>query len=235
MSETNDPVLALDDIQGDILQGLQKNSEAFVFFKILDAGEFKEVIKAHVIGKITTALLVREREQINERRRKHKERAIDKWLGLNVSFTKDGLNQLLGATRPLNQSFDNGAAHDSTIKQLNDPPRTTWLKEFRSLDGIDGVFLITGPSRDFVEDHTRDLLKVLGSCVAVVYSETGNVRPDAEKGHEHFGFRDGVSQPGIRRFDTTVESDDRTRSRTSGPRPDLARPVCVWLFRPGSK
>jgi Dyp-type peroxidase family len=47
--------------------------------------------------------------------------------------------------------------------------------------------------------------------MSVVYSEIGNVRPDAERGHEHFGFRDGVSQPGIRgltpRSNPTAEPD----------------------------
>src|ERR1700674_2779457 len=100
MAQTNDPLLRLDDIQGDVLQGLQKNSENFVFFKIQDALAFKNAMKAHVIGRITTALLVREREQINQRRKKHNEPPTDKWFGLNVSFTKDGLTQLLGASRP---------------------------------------------------------------------------------------------------------------------------------------
>ena len=53
MAQTNDPLLRLDDIQGDVLQGLQKNSENFVFFKIQDALAFKNAMKAHVIGRIT--------------------------------------------------------------------------------------------------------------------------------------------------------------------------------------
>src|SRR5713101_6531874 len=100
MAHTNDPVLGLDDIQGDILQGLQKNSENFIFFKIQDAQAFKNAVKANVIGRITTALLVREREAINQRRKQQAEPPVDEWLGLNVSFTKNGLTQLLGANRP---------------------------------------------------------------------------------------------------------------------------------------
>jgi Dyp-type peroxidase family len=214
MAQTNDPLLRLDDIQGDVLQGLQKNSENFVFFKIQDALAFKNAMKAHVIGRITTALLVREREQINQRRKKHNEPPTDKWFGLNVSFTKDGLTQLLGASRPkLNvqkpgfippsppgppdDHFELGAADTATINLLNDPPTSQWVPKFAS-DRIDGVFLVTGPNQKFVEDHSQELLNILGNSIKVVYSEIGNVRPDAEKGHEHFGFLDGVSQPGIR-------------------------------------
>ena len=32
----------------------------------------------------------------------------------------------------------------------------------------------------------------------MIYSEIGKTRPGAERGHEHFGFLDGISQPGIR-------------------------------------
>jgi Dyp-type peroxidase family len=211
MPQTNDPVLDLDDIQGDILQGLQKNSENFIFFKIQDVQAFKNAIKAKVIGRITTALLVREREKINQRRKRQSEPPIDQWLGLNLSFTKDGLTQLLGTSRPqLIPSFERGAADPATISALNDPPTSTWVKKFQS-DRIDGVFFVTGPDKAFVESHTSELLKLLGNSIVVVYSEIGNVRPDAERGHEHFGFLDGVSQPGIRgltpRSNPTAEPD----------------------------
>jgi Dyp-type peroxidase family len=211
MAQTNDPVLDLDDIQGDILQGLQKNSENFIFFKIQDVHAFKSALKANVIGRITSALLVREREKINQRRKKQNEPPVDKWLGLNLSFTKDGLTQLLGTNRPqLDPSFERGAADQATISALNDPATSTWVKKFQS-DRVDGVFLVTGPDEALVESHSSEFLNVLGNSISVVYSEIGNVRPDAERGHEHFGFLDGVSQPGIRgltqRSNPTAEPD----------------------------
>jgi hypothetical protein len=44
-----DPTLHLNDIQGDVLEGLQKNSENFIFFKIADVAAFKHAMKTHVI------------------------------------------------------------------------------------------------------------------------------------------------------------------------------------------
>jgi Dyp-type peroxidase family len=120
------------------------------------------------------------------------------FLGLNVGFTKNGLDQLLGTRRPqLETAFERGADNPETINALNDPPRTAWVKEFGS-DRIDGVFLVTGSNASFVIFHSHELLSFLGSSVKVVYSETGSVRPGAQRRHEHFGFLDGVSQPGIR-------------------------------------
>ena len=207
MSQNNDPVLDLYEIQGDILVRLQKNFQNFIFFKIVDVAAFKTAMRQHVIGRITTTLQAHERDLISHRRKTHGDKMIERWLGLNVSFTKNGLTQLLGAAPAnLDLSFENGAAEQATA--LHDPPLSTWVPEFRS-DRIDGVFLVTGPDEDFVKNHSQVLLTVLGNSVKEVYSEIGHVRPDAKKGHEHFGFLDGVSQPGIRgltqRSNPTIE------------------------------
>jgi hypothetical protein len=42
------------------------------------------------------------------------------------------------------------------------------------------------------------LLGLLGASVKVMSSEIGNTRSGAERGHQHFGFLNGISQPGIR-------------------------------------
>ncbi len=192
MPQNNDPVLDLHEIQGDVLIGLQKNFEDFIFFKILNVPAFKAAMKQHVIGQITTTHEAHDRDQ----ERKMRGKATAPWLGLNVSFTKDGLTKLLGPDRAkLSASFENGA--EAASLALNDPPPSTWLSTFTS-DTVHGVFFVTGPEETFVTNHSQVLLDHLSDSVKVVYREMGNVRPDAEKGHEHFGFLDGVSQPGIR-------------------------------------
>ena len=42
------------------------------------------------------------------------------------------------------------------------------------------------------------MLGILGVSISVIFDETGQVRPDSARGHEHFGWLDGVSQPGIK-------------------------------------
>jgi Dyp-type peroxidase family len=117
---------------------------------------------------------------------------------LNLAFTKDGMTQLLGPRRPqLDPSFERGADHPLTLATLNDPPPEKWVRGFVS-DRIDGVFLITGPNAPFVTYHGNTVREWLGSTIEPVYSEMGTVRPGRQKGHEHFGFVDGISQPGIR-------------------------------------
>ena len=196
----NPPTLRLDlaEIQGDLLIGMQKNAELFLFFKIADPGGFKAQLAQHVVARVTSAQVVRQREQRVIERRKQQRARTEAWTALNLGFTQTGLTQLLGPGRPrLDPAFERGANHPETIAALNDPPVSKWLSGFRS-DRIDGVFLLTGPDARFVTYHANALRQNLGAGAEVIYEEIGTTRPGRERGHEHFGFRDGISQPGIR-------------------------------------
>ncbi|MBV9198848.1 MAG: Dyp-type peroxidase [Alphaproteobacteria bacterium] len=192
------PMLDLDDIQGDVPVGLQKDFEGFIFFKILDRGAFKLALRCDVIGRITSARRARARELEILRRKRLGHAGRDPMPGLNLGFTKDGLTQLLGPQRPtLDPAFERGADDPKTTATLHDPDRSDWLKEFLG-DRIDGVFLVTAHDRPLLTFHRNQLVGFLGSGISLIYSEIGNRRPGRERRNEHFGFRDGISQPGIR-------------------------------------
>jgi Dyp-type peroxidase family len=212
------PSLELGDIQGDILIGLQKNIENFIFFEITEPTPFRSLLKQHVTRRITSAWQTNYREELLEQRRTG-QGSLGPFIGLNLGFTRDGLTQLLGAGRPcLDSSFERGAEDRETIELLHDPPASAWLQEFVS-DRIDGIFLVTGPDRRLVRFHSSELLRLLGGSVKVVYSEIGNTRPGAQRGFEHFGYRDGVSQPGIRGL---------TRRSTTNPDQGLPGQDLLW-------
>jgi len=190
--------LDLDDIQGDVVIGMQKDVENFIFFNITNKVAFKALVKRHVVGRITSAQRVNQQELMIERRKKLGRKTRERFRGLNLGFTKDGLTQLIGPGRPqLDPAFERGANDQKTIESLNDPPRSAWAREFVS-DRIDGIFLVSGRDRTSTMLDCSMLLVLLGASVKVVSSEVGNTRPGAERGHEHFGFLDGISQPGIR-------------------------------------
>ena len=194
-------MLDLDDIQGDVAIGLHKDVEDFVFFKIRDAPALKRALRRDIIGRITSVRQARERDTWIDRHKDAGRRSRLPLFGLNLGLTKDGLTQLLGPRRPTcDPSFERGADHADTIRALGDPERTAWLKPFGS-DRIDGVFMITGHDRELVAFHRARLLGLLGGSIKVVYSELGEVRPGSQRKHEHFGFLDGISQPGIRGLD----------------------------------
>jgi Dyp-type peroxidase family len=192
------PRLDLDEIQGDLLIGMHKNAQLFIFFKIVDAVRFQTWTKEYVVRRVTSARTAQDRERRVYERRRRQEAKTEAWLGLSLGFTKDGLTQLLGPGRPrLDPAFERGADHPETIAALNDPPLSKWAPDLRS-DRIDGVFLIAGPDPSFVSYHGNALRERFGTTIKIVCSEMGKARPGAEYGHEHFGFLDGISQPGIR-------------------------------------
>jgi Dyp-type peroxidase family len=222
--------LDLYDIQGDVLEGLPKNYENMIFYKIVSSNSFKQHLKQHVIQKITNALQVHERELTVQSRKTRGYGSLDSLLGLNLAFTKNGVTQLLGLQPKLDPAFEKGADHRDTIKKLNDPPLSNWLKKFIS-DRIDGIFLVTGRDRSSVIFHSNQLLRSLGSSIKIVYSEMANTRPGAERGHEHFGFLDGLSQPGI--CGLTTVSDLRRRPNEGLPGQDLVWPGEFVFGYPG--
>jgi Dyp-type peroxidase family len=216
------PTLDLDDIQGDILVGLQKNAELFLFFRIEDVPGFKRRLRRDIVGQLTGTRFALERRSavrhtrplvagpvIGNRRGLQRHRAFrhgrelprrpsPAWVGVNLGFTHRGMTRLLGAGRPrLDPAFERGADAPATLAALNDPPLPTWLPQFRAAD-IDGVFLVTGPDDRHVRRQGDTVLGMLGAAIRLIYAETGQVRPGAQRGHEHFGFADGISQPGIR-------------------------------------
>jgi Dyp-type peroxidase family len=223
--------LELDDIQGDILIGLQKVAENFIFFKLASAPAFKILSKSYLLERITSSREGQQRELIIRYGKRLGGQTGAPFHGVGLALTKDGLTQLLGADRQkLCPAFERGADHPDTIATLNDPPKLSWLREFVS-DRIDGVFLVTGRDRSAVALHSNELLALLRRSIKVVYSEIGTTRPGAERGHEHFGFLDGISNPGIRGL--TPASNRMYKSNEGLPGQDLIWPGEFVFGHPG--
>jgi Dyp-type peroxidase family len=195
--------IEVDQIQGDVLIGLQKFAEQFLFFEIKNVAGFKELLRRKIAPRITTTRTVQEREF---HLRDYKDQGHTTPLpniGVNLAFTASGIGKLIPATNNGqtlgDTSFARGAKKQA--KSLGDPVDaagnpTTWVPGFLNA-AIDGVFLITGGSDGDVNAEANKLLAILGATAAASFQENGDVRPGLEKGHEHFGWLDGVSQPGI--------------------------------------
>ena len=85
-----DPSLELSDIQGDVLIGLQKDAENFVFFEIADVGSFKGLVKQHIIRQITSAQEANRRDFVARQRKRQGQRPLGSLTGLNLGLTKEG-------------------------------------------------------------------------------------------------------------------------------------------------
>ncbi|THH11014.1 dyp-type peroxidase [Phellinidium pouzarii] len=190
----------LNDLQGDVVLGMPKRTEDFIFFNIQNANAFKHSLKLLIPSITTTAQIQKLRQDISDHKRAGATGLIQ-CVGINIAFSNQGLKKL-GIMDDLNDpSFDAGQL--ASAKALGDEGTTdssgsftpNWLSAFKS--EIDGIILIAGESRASVLQGTNKVDHIFGETIREVLKVTGQVRPGKEKGHEHFGFLDGISSPAI--------------------------------------
>lgn len=193
------PALDLQNIQGDVVLGLQKNHQCFVFFEIDDVPSFKSKLRDVLLERITTTETVRDRSKELDALRNFDLRLTLPLIGFNIAFTQSGIDKLVPGTDLGDASYAAGAR--ASAAALQDPvdaagAPTTWLADFAAA-APDGVMFVTAGTEEDVAEEVHAILALLGSDITVSLRETAHVRPGPERGHEHFGFADGISQPAL--------------------------------------
>ncbi len=228
------PVIAVDEIQGDVLIGLPKKAQVFVFFTIKDKAAFKAAFTKSLLHEVTTTQQVQQQMAQIATAKQAGAKALLPIFGFNVGFTNMGIALLAGSNAGMDASFVAGAKQQALKPALffgiglNDPQDAagnlrTWRPEYLADDKLHGVMMFTGPQLDATAKRADDALADLGAAaVAEVRREVGAVRPGLEAGHEHFGYLDGVSQPGVRGI--TSRTDPATRPNQGLPGQELLWP-----------
>ncbi|KAG9074248.1 hypothetical protein FRC06_010814, partial [Ceratobasidium sp. 370] len=136
----------VENVQGDIIIGLPKKKEEFVFFVIRDAAHFKTALPHLKIA--STADVQRCHQVISDARRENPECLVPLPL-LNIAFSQQGLNSLDITDDIGDAAFSKGQLADA--QTLGDQGTTTdkgfdphWEAAFKSR--IDGVLLAAGES-----------------------------------------------------------------------------------------
>jgi deferrochelatase/peroxidase EfeB len=102
------------------------------------------------------------------------------------------------------------------VQGLGDPGVVTgtsvdpnWDPRFK--EEINFLILITGESPSTISERLHQIEQILAGSFKVIILLEGVVRPGAEKGHEHFGFKDCLSQPRVAGFNTPNAGEVPTR------------------------
>ncbi|KAG8733169.1 hypothetical protein FRC11_008231 [Ceratobasidium sp. 423] len=198
--------LALEDIQGDIVNRLPKNYENFIFFCIENPENFRAAIPKLLELKppATGAHVVEARKQLS---------AWDKSKGrmplsfFNIGLSKDGLEALDVNPRLLGddhfwrgQLAEAGDLGDPMIEKEDGTRVPDWEADFLELDRahkIHGIILVAG-EKENVESHGAEVLEVLEGAVSVLYEVKGHTLNSRHS--EHFGWADGISNPAVPGF-----------------------------------
>ncbi|GAB1527441.1 dye-decolorizing heme-containing peroxidase [Rhizoctonia solani] len=195
LTALNPDVVDLNNVQGDVIPGFPKKKEQFIFFVIRDAVKFKSAIPTLKVT--STADVVEARKNIEDQKSQLGGGLVPLAF-LNIAFSKSGLKEL-DITEDLgDQPFALGQLRDA--ENLGDDGVTeadgfhpSWEQAFKNR--VDGVLVIAGESWVSVAAKVAEAMAVLTTSVRVVYTLKGSVRPGEQKGHEHFGWEDGISNP----------------------------------------
>lgn len=216
--------------QGDILAGFRKDHACLLFLHFDDAGKARSWLGRLLPSISTTEEVARFNRAFSKARRRSG--GIDPssmatlWTGL--SLTHPGLRLFAGkepfpATPPGSsaEAFTQGCA--ARAQQLGDTGTSapqSWL--FGAEEPGRAVHAVLTLAADqperlatAVAAHREGAVK---AGVTVLFRQDGATLPGELRGHEHFGFLDCISQPGVRGFDE----------------PDPADATCV-LGKPGTR
>jgi Dyp-type peroxidase family len=198
-----EPVLPMADIQGIAVPGFLKPHQTLLGINfggdVASVSAVKELLVSFA-AQISTAGVT-----LDDRRR-HRSNGTDKE-GLQaltgIGFTFLGLSKLTpGAAGLPDAAFRQGiAARSALLGDPEDPAAegnpANWIVGGTGHE-LDGLIVIAGDTRDSVDARSDEVAKAWREAgCTIAYEENGDVREDLP-GHEHFGFDDGVSQPGIR-------------------------------------
>ncbi|CAE6466076.1 unnamed protein product [Rhizoctonia solani] len=181
------------------LVSVSLRKEEFVFFVIQNSAKFKKALPDLKIT--TTTDVIEARKTIQEK--KSQQGGLVPLAFLNIAFSKKGLDAL-GITEDLHdQPFAQGQFDGA--KDLGDEGTEgeegtndfdpNWESAFKHR--VDGIFIIAGESWASVNAKIIQTLTTFTTSIRVVYRLKGSVRPGDQKGHEHFGWADGISNPAV--------------------------------------
>jgi Dyp-type peroxidase family len=207
----------LQDIQGNLV-GFNKDHQRLVFLAFPDAASGKSFLQA-IRPDIATASEVRTFNGLyKEILGRGGESGTVEATWLNIALSATGLTTIGAAgTETLPAEFGQGmAAQAQALGDVDDSAPAHWLAPFNT--GATPVhamiILAADSSEDLDAGYGRLQAKIASTHVTEVGHHDGNVRPEPNRGHEHFGFKDGISQPSI--LGITESSKDGTDTIATG-------------------
>ena len=235
--------LELDEIQGNILGGFNKDFQDFLFLKVKNKANARAWIKANSEFVSTSSQVL----AFNNAFKALKASGVSKPEGviqarwLNIAFSASGL-KALGISQTQSgawpKDFAQGmAARAPAIGDAASPSAPEhWSGPFapKARQDVHVLLLVAADSEADLNAHVQAFTApaAFAAAFTVVGVVEGRTRVD-EPGHEHFGFKDGVSQPGIRGINP---ADDSLSNPNQGhPGQDLLWPGEFVLGYPTQK
>lgn len=192
----------LRDIQGAAI-GFFKDHERLIFIDFNDPTNGKAFL-AELEPTLSNGLEVRHFNEAFSENRRHKgdpDALEATWV--NIWLSRSGLS-FIGAPglETFPHEFAGGmGARASIIGDVGTSDPSTWQAPFAGGAEPHAVIVIAGDNVDHLDGRRVKVEAMLGRYgIAVTGRQDGEARPGPLRGHEHFGFKDGISQPAIEKF-----------------------------------
>jgi Dyp-type peroxidase family len=198
-----DMPLKLEEIQGNVVAGFNKDHTSFLLFALPDDQAQARAWLADLVDEVATADEVQRFNDLFRtiRKRRRGREGVVEAAWMNLALTHEGLAKLGVDQNELHQfpqEFREGMRKRNRILgDVGDNDPEQWPNGL----GKRPIHSLMVIAADSLEDLNREALYFVRHAashgVSLVFQQEGMTRPDAP-GHEHFGYRDGVSQPSIR-------------------------------------
>jgi Dyp-type peroxidase family len=221
-----DPALAGDEIQGNVIPGFNKDHVWLLFLQIDKADAAKRWISQICPSVATT----REVWDFNRLFRSTKcRRGVEgtiKATWVNVAFSYGGLKKLVGeeVNQFADEAFQNSASRSGADWFVGGPGNEVDVVVIIAADDPVDLDAAARRVRDDIYAPNRETT----GGVHVVFEQGGAARDGVMRGHEHFGWADGVSQPGLRGRLSDASRDWLTPRNPDDPNQGLPGQDLIW-------
>lgn len=193
---TND-VLDLREIQGNIA-GFNKDHQRFVFLRFPDKAAAQGFVRVVIREIDDCADVARFNASFKRAKNSGGRHSLPAARWFNLAFTFRGLEVLEAPdVGSLPEEFRAGMKERAELlgdKDASAPEH--WVAPFQ--DEIHAIALLAADVPDDLNRLHRQLQRHLRPRhIDELGHVDGETRPGEQRGHEHFGFKDGISQPGI--------------------------------------
>jgi Dyp-type peroxidase family len=207
--------LELDDIQGSIIPGFKKDCSLIVGFFIVDVPGCREWLKIQA-KEVALASEVRafNRLHLAIRRRRGTEAGTPSAVWKSISFSADGL-AFLRPEDDIRGVFDQKFTGGMYADVLHDPPGSDWKIGGSAQTTPHILVVLAADDPGDLDAEAHRLLDQVGASGGgglpalrlAGPPQLGATLQPPLTGHEHFGFKDGISQPAVRGLASANETD----------------------------
>jgi Dyp-type peroxidase family len=219
----------LENIQGNSLGGFNKDHQSNLFLKFTNDADGRSWIQeiAADVEASNSANVARFNNQFSALRAQgvSKPETLISAVWVNLALSWQGMKALKIKQSDLElfpADFKDGM-HSRTIGDVGESAPGKWIAPFNKPDDVHALLIVAADSNAALKHKVNAITGTMafGKGVELLLNQHGNTRSD-HPGHEHFGFKDGVSQPGVRGVDPP---DDPTGNPNQGhPGQDLLWP-----------